>query len=289
MKWLARALAAFAALALLFLGVGYWNATRPPVVVNVRLPLAGLPAGREIRVLHISDTHYGHPDMRTRRLLEVTRQANALKPDLIVLTGDYMGGKLLDKPRSWLEEALPPLAALNAPLGVYAVLGNHDEPTWTRRVMARQVRPKLVVNESADIGPLIIVGLDSALHGPLPDKAFAGVPPGKPVLLLIHEGDYLQYVPPRPGNPALALAGHTHGGQIRLPVVGSVGDVFTGKPLCRRGACTIGGWRLFVSSGVGTSVLPIRYGVPPEMVMITLHSPVAPADHSTGRKSGTER
>ncbi len=289
MKWLARALAACAALALLFLGVGFWNATRTPEVVQVRLPLAGLPAGREIRVLHISDTHYGYPDMRTRRLLAVTRQANALKPDLIVLTGDYMGGKLLDKPRSWLEEALPPLAALEAPLGVYAVLGNHDEPAWTPRVMARQLRPKLLVNESADIGPLTVVGLSSVMHRPDLAKALKGVQPGRPLLILRHEGDAMRHEPRRPANPALVLAGDTHGGQVRFPVVGSLGDLLTGTPLCPRGACVIGGWHVFVNSGVGTSVLPIRYGVPPEMVLITLYSPGLPADHSTGRKSGTER
>lgn len=292
MKWLVRALAACAALALVFLGVGYWNATRPPLVVNVRLPLAGLPAGREIRVLHITDTHYGHPDMRTGRLLSIASKANALKPDLIVLTGDYIGGKYLDLPRSRLEEALPPLAALEAPLGVYAVLGNHDQPYWTPRVMARQVRPKLLVNENVDIGPLTIVGLNSAMHGPNMKKAFQGVTPGKPVLLLIHEGDYLSYEAPPKDNPVLALAGHTHGGQIVLPLLGSVGDFVSGKPLCRRGNCTVKGWPLFVSSGVGTTFLPVRYGVPPEMVMITLHAPGTPetaVDHSTGRKSGTER
>jgi predicted MPP superfamily phosphohydrolase len=296
MKWLARALAACAALALLFLGVGFWNATRMPVVEQVRLPLAGLPPGQEIRVLHLTDTHFGYPDMRTGRLLRIVAQANALKPDLIVLTGDYMGGKILDKPRSRLEEALPPLGALQAPLGVYAVLGNHDEPKWTPRVMARQHWPKLLVNQHADVGPLVIVGLDSAAHGTRPDLAFRGVPAGKPVLLLIHEGDYLSYVDERPGNPALALAGHTHGGQVVLPIVGSLGNLLLGPPGCNRGLCQMQGGTLFVSSGIGTSVLPIRYGVPPEMVMITLYSPDTPAaaaeaaaDHSTGRKSGTDR
>lgn len=308
MKVLARALAALAALALLFLGVGFWNATRPPAVVQVALPLDGLPPGRTLRVLHITDTHYGHPDMRTRRLNAIVRQANALKPDLIVLTGDYMGGKLLDKPRSWLEEALPPLAALEAPLGVYAVLGNHDEPRWTPRVMARQLRPTLLVNAHADVGPLVVVGLDSATHGARPEQAMRGIAPGKPILMLLHEGDHLVWVKRPPGHPALVLSGHTHGGQIVLPGIGSLGALMLGNPLCNRGSCTINGWPLFVSSGVGTSVLPIRYGVPPEMVLISLSAPAAPASsdspaapaaavspavpagpHSTGRKSGTDR
>ncbi len=293
MKWMARALAALAALALLFLGVGYWNATRPPVVVNVRLPLEGLPPGQEVRVLLISDTHFGYPDMRTQRLNGIVSEANALEPDLIVLTGDYMGGKLLDKPRSWLEESLPPLAALQAPLGVYAVLGNHDDLKWTPRVMARQIQPKMLVNENVDVGPLAIVGLNSAWHGVDMKRAFSGVAAGKPVLLLIHEGDFLEYQQPDAPNPVLTVAGHTHGGQIVLPLIGSLGDLWPAKPLCRRGLCTIKGQQLYVTSGVGTTLLPIRYGVPPEMVMITLYSPGTPkaldVDHSTGRKSGTER
>lgn len=290
MKWIARALALCAALALLFLGTGFWNATRPPVVVEVRLPLEGLPPGREIRVLHLTDTHFGYPDMRTRRLLGIVAQANALKPDLIVLTGDYMGGKLLDKPRSWLEEALPPLSGLKAPLGVYAVLGNHDQPQWTPRIMAQLVWPKLLLNAHVDVGPIVVAGVNSVVHHADIDRAFKGVPPGKPVLLLRHEGDYMAYTRQRPANPVLVLGGHTHGGQVVLPLVGSLGHRVTGKPRCNRGLCTVNGWRLFVSSGIGTSLLPIRYGVPPEMVMITLHSPGAPApDHSTGRKSGTER
>lgn len=276
MKWIARALAACAALALLFLGVGYWNATRPPIVVEVRLPLEGLPPGRVLRVLHLTDIHYGHPDMRTGRLLGIVATANALKPDLIALTGDYMGGKLVDWPGSKLEEALPPLAALEAPLGVYAVLGNHDQPFWTPRVLKLLVRPTLLVNENVDVGPLVVVGLNSVTHGASLEKAFKGVTVGKPVLLLRHEGDALEATPARKDNPTLVLAGHTHGGQVLLPLIGSMGDIWPSRPICRRGACAINGWQLFVSSGIGTTLLPIRYGVPPEMVLITLYSPATP-------------
>jgi len=268
-----RSVALVAALVLLFLGVGLWNATRPPVVAEARLPLAGLPAGTELRVLVVGDTHFGFPDMGTGRLLRIVAQANALNPDLIVLTGDYMGGKILDWPGSRLEQALPPLAALKAPLGAWAVMGNHDEPGWTPKIMALQVQPKMLVNAHVDIGPLVIVGLDSAAHGADPAKALAGVPAGKPVLMLLHEGDHLDWVKPPPANPVLVLSGHTHGGQIILPGIGSVGSLLLGAPRCNRGACRVNGWPLFVTSGVGTSWLPIRYGVPPEIVVLTLYAP----------------
>lgn len=268
-----RGVALVAALAFLFLGVGLWNATRPVQVVEARLPLAGLPAGTQLRVVLLGDTHFGFPDMGTGRLLGTVARANALKPDLIVLTGDYSGGKIIDWPRVWLEQALPPLAALKAPLGVWAVMGNHDVPAWTPQIMALQVRPKMLVNAHVDVGPLIVVGLNAAAHGAEPDKAFAGVPPGKPVLMLLHEGDHLAWIAPPAQNPVLVLSGHTHGGQIVLPAIGSVGALLLGKPLCNRGACRVNGWPLFVTSGVGTSWLPIRYGVAPEIVLLTLSAP----------------
>ncbi len=270
MRALIRGVAFLATLAILFLGVGLWNATRPPQLVEARLPLAGLPAGTELRVLMMGDTHFGFPDMGTGRLLRIVAQANALKPDLIVLTGDYSGGKIIDWPRVRLETALPPLAALKAPLGAWAVMGNHDVEAWTPKIMALQVQPKLLVNAHADVGPLVIVGLASATHGADPAKALAGVPPGKPILMLLHEGDHLDWLTPPPANPVLVLSGHTHGGQVVLPGVGSVGSLLLGTPLCIRGACRVNGWPLFVTSGVGTSWLPIRYGVRPEIVLLTL-------------------
>lgn len=276
MKYLIRMGAAVVALILVFLSVGYWNATRPPVVTRVRVPLAGLPPGQEIHVAQLSDIHYGFPDMRTPRLLRIVAKVNSLHPDLIVLTGDYMGGKLKDWPRSYLEEALPPLAGLRAPLGVFAVTGNHDVPGWTARIFAQQVRPRLLVNESVDVGPLVVMGIPSVVAGqgrPL-EQLIAKVPPGRPILLVRHEGDAMGFANVHPKhNAVLVLAGHTHGGQVVLPLLGSVGNRFYSPTPCRRGLCTINGWRVFVSSGLGTSVLPIRFGVPPEIALITLYSP----------------
>jgi predicted MPP superfamily phosphohydrolase len=295
MRLLVRGATLLAALAMLFLGVGWWNATRPPVIVRATLPLEGLPPGTRLKVLLLSDTHFGHPDMGTGRLLAIAARANAERPDLILLAGDYMGGKTLDWPRVRLEQALPPLAALDAPLGVFAVMGNHDESRWTPIVMARQLRPRLLVNSHAEAGPVTVVGLDSASHGANLPRAMKGVAPGRPLLLLIHEGDHLVYLNKPPGHPVLALAGHTHGGQVVLPLIGSLGDLLLGRPKCTRGFCQLGRWPLFVTSGIGTSWLPIRYGVPPELVVLTLVPPPARQGaavlerHSAGRKSGTER
>jgi uncharacterized protein len=273
LRFLIRSAALAAMLVLLFLGVGLWNATRPPQLVEARLPLAGLPPGSELRVLVMGDTHFGFPDMGTGRLLRIVSQANVQKPDLIVLTGDYWGGKILDWPHIRLEQALPPMAALKAPLGAWAVMGNHDVAEWTPRIMALQVQPRMLVNAHVDVGPLVVVGLNSASEGADAGKALAGLPAGKPVLMLLHEGDFLAHMTKPPANPVLVLSGHTHGGQIVLPIIGSVGRVVMGETLCNRGTCMINGWRVFVTSGVGTSWLPVRYGVPPEIVVLTLYAP----------------
>jgi len=263
-------LAALAALFAVFCGIGFWNATRPPVVVEVAIPMEGLAAGTRIRVAHITDTHVGNPDMRRARLEAIVDQVNGLKPDLIVLTGDYHGGKLLDWPRTRLEQSIEPLARLSAPLGVYAIMGNHDEAYWTPKIFALQPVPKLIVNSHVDIGPFVIAGVDSASHRPDLYRAAKGIPPGRPVLLLLHEP--IQLLWQKPPRPMLALAGHTHGGQIILPLIGSIGDIVTGKEPCPRGLCTLNGQPVFVSSGVGTSWVPMRYGVPPEIALITLHA-----------------
>ena len=287
MKWLFGALALLLAAGPLLFAWGYHNARAKPVIVEQTIELAGLK--QPVRVALISDTHYGWPDMRTGRLNAIVSQVNAQRPDLILLAGDYMGGKWLDWPRSWLEEALPPLAALKAPLGVYAVLGNHDEPLWTPQVMARQIAPVLLVRRGVQAGPLWIQGFDSAMHGSDPTAMVRLVPPG-PALLLMHEPDQLVWVRDRPRAGVLALAGHTHGGQVVLPVVGEAMTLLGFERLpCRRGLCRLNGWPVYVTSGIGTSTLPIRFGVPPEIAVLTLVPPGYAPGSSVGRKSGTER
>ncbi|TPE61192.1 phosphohydrolase [Sandaracinobacter neustonicus] len=272
MKLLARVLGALLALALAFIGWGYWGATRPPLVVPFSYQLKGLPPGTRLKVLLISDTHRGRPDMSAARLDAIMDQANALKPDLILLAGDYIGGNPLGlggKPH--LKPAVQPLAKLRAPLGVFAVLGNHDNAHWGPIVFAAQPSPRLLVNQSVDVGPLVVAGVNSDAHGANVPAALSAATPGKPLLLLRHEGGALALDPPRRDLSVLALAGHTHGGQILLPLIGAPADrILGGPPLCRRGFCTVNGWPLYVTSGVGTSMVPLRIGVPPEMVLITL-------------------
>lgn len=273
---------AVAGAAFLLLAAGYWQATRPPRVERVSLVLPGLPPGRSVRVLLLSDLHGGLPEMPRRRIEGLVTAANALEPDLVLLAGDYHTAKLFDWPgRYRLEESLEPLGRLRAPLGVFAVRGNHDNH-WTNRVMGRATVPRLLVNAHVDVGPLVVAGLDSASLGRDLKGMLARVPPERPLLILAHEPE--PFLWEAPSRPALVLAGHTHGGQVWFgPVLGSPSEWWHGARFaCRRGLCRMNGWSLFVTSGVGTSWLPLRIGVPPEMVLIRLQA-------SKGRKSGTER
>ncbi|WP_448578856.1 metallophosphoesterase [Thermaurantiacus sp.] len=265
------------------LGLGFWAATRDPQVTRLSATLAGLPEGPPLRLVLLSDTHAGGWDMPPSRLQRVVEQVNALEPDLVLLAGDYTAHHWIGQPAaSEMAESLHAFAGLRARLGVFAVPGNHDaEPA--RRLMLGMETPRLLINRWAEAGPLVVAGVDSASHAPRLDEALAGIAPERPVLLLLHEPEQLLWRPRQQAPPhLLALAGHTHGGQLYLPFLGSPTEWREGRFPCRRGACRFNGWDVIVTSGVGTSTLPIRIGVRPEVVLLTLYP-------STGRKSGTDR
>lgn len=247
---------------------GYREATRAPVIVAYDIAVPGWPAGQApLRIVQLSDTHAGPPDMPLARLRAIVAQTNALAPDMVVLTGDYPGEKLFQPENRNLDDVVRPFRALRSRLGTFAVRGNHDDPFWSPLVLPRY-RMTYLQNSWADAGPVIVAGVDDWTTG-RPDVAAAltGVPP-KPVILLMHEPDSFAVVPV---SVALTLAGHTHGGQISLPWIGApwIGTAFARNH--RRGLYVEGGRRLIVSSGIGTTALPIRLGVPPEIVVVTLH------------------
>ena len=256
---------------------GWREAQATPRVVAYDVPVAGW-TGPPLRIAQLSDIHLGPPDMPATRVASIVAQVNALRPDLIVLTGDYHGGKLIDGKAGNLDNAIRPLARLRSRFGTFAVRGNHDEPYWSPRVLPRYGMTYLQ-NTHADAGPIIVAGSDDLTTGHADvAAALAGIAPGKPVIMLMHQPDGFAAVP---ASVALTLAGHTHGGQVRLPLFGA--PVIGSRRGYQRGAYTEGGRRLIVSSGIGTTTLPIRWGVPPEIVVVTLRS------YSTGRKSGTDR
>ena len=260
-----------AGLVLAFAGYGYYEATRDPVVVRYSVGLAKWPAGAPpLRIVQLSDIHVAWPDMPVERVARIVAQVNRLKPDLVVITGDFVGGKIWDRKIVNFDDALVPLTKLRARYGTVAVRGNHDSSYWTPIVFSR-TPIRMLQNRWIAVGPITVAGVDDLTGWLNPvigaQRAVAGAPTDRPLIMLSHEPDFFQWLP-RPVD--LLICGHTHGGQIILPLVGtrSTGEAFTDKHL--RGLFAEHGQRMIVSSGLGTSMVPLRIGVPPEVAVITL-------------------
>ena len=168
----------------------------------------------------------------------------------------------------------PLLKDFRAPLGVYAVLGNHD--WWFDGQRVRRALEangiKVLENEVAKLDTrgtsFWIVGLADLWTRPQSvSETIAQVPVGAPLLALTHNPDIF---PQLPQDVALLLAGHTHGGQVQLPFVGTVVSVSRYGDRYLSGHIVENGRHLFVTTGIGTSIYPVRFGVPPEIVLLTL-------------------
>jgi predicted MPP superfamily phosphohydrolase len=257
--------------------LGYINATADPVVRHADVGLRDWPAGaRPIRVALLADAHVQGPDLSPERMTRIAAQVNAQKPDLILIAGDFSGDRTL-RTRLYSEtEIAASLSGLRAPLGVYAVLGNHDHwrdgPAMKRAVTAAGI--PVLVNQAVRAGPLTIAGADDIHTGNADVEALmrsAAAFPG-PAIVLSHSPDIAPVLPPQFG---LVLAGHTHCGQIVLPLIGRLA---TASRYGERYACGLvrePDRTTIVSAGIGTSVLPFRFGAPPDFWMVML-GPIAP-------------
>jgi uncharacterized protein len=250
----------------------YGTAIADPVVREADVALPGWPDGAPpVRAVLISDIHVAGPDMPPARLERIVGQMNALEPDVVLIAGDFISDKRTSTRHYGQREAAAPLAGLRAPLGVFAVLGNHDH--WRDLAGARAAlaaaNVRLLDNAAAQAGPLAIGGLDDAFthHDDLPATlaAMRALPGAR--ILLSHSPD------PFPGVPqdvGLMLAGHTHCGQVRLPFFGAVSTM---SRYGQRYACGLVRARaraLIVTAGLGTSGLPLRLGAVPDLWLIHL-------------------
>ena len=268
----------FASLVLALGWAGWLGAIRDPAVVRYRVELVGLQ--RPLRMVHLSDLHGSNWDMPQVRLNRIMDQVNALEPDLVVVTGDFHASKIWDPPMR-MDDAVQPLTRLKAPLGVWSVPGNHDDPYWIRWVM-RRFGLKLLAGDLVDVGPIQIVGSDDLIMGQRPVQglraAAARAQPGKPLIALVHEPRLWTMLPP---NVDLLLAGHTHGGQIQIfgwPQFKKLDSQYL-----RGRFRNPGGQQMLVSAGIGTSIVPVRLGTQGEIVVVEL------VPQPPGRNSGTDR
>ena len=283
------------ALAGLFAGV-YGGYVEPDLRMRVQswaLQPALWRRGHRLRIVMVADLHAGGPNMAEDRVAQAVDLANAQGGDLILLMGDYRATHPLQTRIVPIEVSAPLLAGLAAPLGVYAVLGNHDwrdhlktYGPWKGRLHTQDVLEgvgiPVLANRAVRIGTgaeaFWLAGLDSqsAFQGFGRRKDWVGMSdlPGTlaqidaddPAILMAHEPDIFVQVPDR---IALTLSGHTHGGQVRFgPWAPVVPSQFGGR--FAYGWVREGQRDLVVSGGLGCSGLPVRFGVPPEITVVDL-------------------
>lgn len=273
-------------------------------VLRLRLTQYGLsprqwPADFPLRIAVIADLHACDPWMSLDRIEEIVERTNALHPDVIVMLGDYVAGHRHVTRFIPASEWASVLAGLKAPLGVHAILGNHDY--WEDKAVQRAGQGTTVARRALesvgipvyenDVQRLTKDGRSFWLAGLgdqlayLPAQRFrqigrvgvddlgatlAKITDNAPVILLAHEPDIALRVPSR---VALQLSGHTHGGQIRLLGWSPAVPKRHGMRLAyghMRTKCDV-----IVSGGLGCSIMPFRIGVPPEIVLVTLGAAVS--------------
>ena len=229
-----------------------------------------------LKIAVLSDIHAGSAFIDEAKLRLIVDRTNQLQPDLILIAGDFITGNGRMSHRIEPEVFAPILKDLRAPLGVYAVLGNHDwwyNPEKVATVLQAN-GITMLDNEFTRIdsrgGPFFLVGLADLWEGPQRiQETINQIPAGSPVVALTHNPDIFPQLPQR---VTLLIAGHTHGGQVRFPLIGSVVQSSRYGERYVAGHVLENGHHLFVTTGIGTSIAPVRFGVPPEIVLLTLRS-----------------
>ncbi|HYI65160.1 MAG TPA: metallophosphoesterase [Allosphingosinicella sp.] len=275
MKTVRRILVILVAFGLGLTAWAYWTAIADPVVREAEIALAGWPEGAPpVRAVLISDIHVAGPDMPPSRLARIVAQINALDPDIVLIAGDLVSDKRASTRHYSHEEAMAPLAGLRPRLGSFAVMGNHDH--WRDADAAHRALAAAGVhvldNAAMAAGPLVVGGLDDDFTGradlPATLAAMRRLPGAR--ILLSHSPDPFPDVPAEVG---LMFAGHTHCGQVRLPLVGALSTM---SDYGQRYACGLvreNGKTLIVTAGLGTSGLPLRLGAVPDLWLVRLGPP----------------
>lgn len=272
------------------LGVGLWAGAIEPRLLFVRrvgLELPGWPqALRGLRAAVVGDLHVGAPHVGMERLARVVERVNAAAPEVVFLLGDYVTGRIAGARAVEPGAIAAHLAALRAPLGVYAVLGNNDDARVERALRSAGLR--VLENDVAWVRrggvALAIAGVGEVRRGnPDLGAVLRALPEQAAAILLTHSPDLFPAVP---GSIALTIAGHTHGGQLNIPLLrrALVPSLFGAR--YRAGHIIEHGRHLYVTRGVGTSLLPVRLGAPPEIALLTLGLGPIPEGRWRGSRGG---
>jgi uncharacterized protein len=259
-------------------GACFWEAHRP-VVEQVEVRLRRLPPAFDgFKIAQLTDIHFGEY-LHEGYFNDVVARVNELRPDLVALTGDFITGPLRTRLREQVARRLAPpcaevMSQLRAPQGVFAVLGNHDH-ICSPTIVAAALRAKninVLINESRTIehagARIWLCGVDSWIgHNYHPKEALAKAPVEECRLVMLHEPDAADYICHY--SVDFMMAGHSHGGQIRIPLLGA--PVL--PPKARKypiGLRTVNGMQLYTSRGIGLIHLPFRFDCPPEITLYTL-------------------
>ncbi|MFN0111346.1 MAG: metallophosphoesterase [Blastocatellia bacterium] len=230
---------------------------------------------RGMRIAAISDIHAGAPHIKLDKIRQLVELTNAQQPDLVLLPGDFViqnviGGKFIE-PIALAAE----LKSLKAPLGVFAALGNHD--WWYNAPRIKQAFEeagiRVLDNQTIRIEhngkAFWLAGFADEWEGnPKVAETLQQINDDSPVIAFTHNPDLF---PALPNRIALTIAGHTHGGQIALPLIGRLVVPSKFKQRYAAGLVIESGKQLFVTTGVGTSIIPVRFGVTPEIALLTIN------------------
>ena len=230
------------------------------------------PRQRPLRIAFMSDLHAGSHADDVARLTAIVKEAAAFKPDLVLHGGDFVNMQLFGGGRLSPYAVARILAPLDAPLGRFAVLGNHDYNYGAEEITAALVKEGITVlhDEKRGLafegGRIELVGLPDTRR--LRDRGralLAELSPETPTIILTHDPYWFAYVPK---GPHITLAGHTHGGQIRIPGIGVLRNSSRAPLRWSYGFVREDQRLLYVTSGIGTSGIPVRIGVPPEYAIL---------------------
>jgi hypothetical protein len=280
-KWLKRISVIFLLgfLALLLIGgYAYFIEPRRLIVNENALSVPHWSANLNgFKIVAISDIHGGSNYVTEDRLRELVATANAQNPDLIVLLGDYISERFRDHKnlRMPVETIAENLKGFQARHGVYAVIGNHD--WWYNEQKVRtefeKAGIKFLENEAVSFDAngekVWLLGIEDFWKKRRVEvsRAMSQIEPKKNIIAITHNPDSLLH---SPVEISLLLAGHSHGGQVSFPFYGPV--AFVNDRRFMKGEAVVDGKHVFVTSGVGCTGPPVRFGVPPEIAVLQINS-----------------
>jgi len=245
------------------------QASSPPVFRFARISLPGWPSkARPMRLILMSDLHVSRPGDTPDRLRDTIARVNTLHPDIVLIAGDFRATGIEGAKSFSIAKTVAPLGDLKPRFGTFAILGNHDydDPAQMRQRLADQ-DVRLLDNEAVRVGPLGIVAVSDIFshHANVAAAMQSWRKSGGIPVVMTHSPDVIPQLPPA---VTLALAGHTHCGQVSLPVFGppTTQSRFGRRYMC--GLVREGPRTSIISAGLGVSGWPIRWNAPPDLWVI---------------------